>query len=49
MSDYFAEAIKAKYDVDDRTGEQLKGKALDDAYKSYLQKERSYYSPTMHK
>lgn len=40
---YDMEFLERNLDVDDETGEQLKGKALDDAYRKYLQKEKKYY------
>lgn len=40
---YDMEFLERNLDVDDETGEQLKGKALDDAYRKYLQKEKNYY------
>lgn len=40
---YDMEFLERGLDVDDETGEQLKGKALDDTYKKYLQKEKNYY------
>ena len=40
---YDMEFLERNLDVDDETGEQLKGKALDDAYRKYLQKENKYY------
>jgi hypothetical protein len=40
---YDMEFLEKNLDVDDYTGEQLKGKALDDAYRQYLQKEKNYY------
>ena len=46
---YEMEFLERNLDVDDETGEQLKGKALDDAYRKYLNEEKSYFSPTMHK
>ena len=46
---YEMEFLERNLDVDDDTGEQLKGKALDDAYRRYLNEEKSYFSPTMHK
>lgn len=46
---YEMEFLERNLDVDDETGEQLKGKALDDAYRKYLQEEKNYFSPTMHK
>lgn len=41
---YDMEFLERNLDVDDYTGEQLKGKALDDAYRKYLQKEKNYYN-----
>lgn len=46
---YEMEFLERNLDVDDETGEQLKGKALDDAYRKYLNEEKNYFSPTMHK
>lgn len=40
---YEMEFLERNLDVDDYSGEQLKGKALDDAYRKYLQEERNYY------
>ena len=40
---YEMEFLERNLDVDDETGEQLKGKAMDDAYRKYLQEEKNYY------
>lgn len=40
---YDIEFLERGLDVDDRTGELLKGKELDDAYRKYLQEEKKYY------
>ena len=46
---YEMEFLERNLDVNDETGEQLKGKALDDAYRKYLNEEKNYFSPTIHK
>ena len=40
---YEMEFLERNLDVDDETGKQLTGKAMDDAYRKYLQKEKNYY------
>lgn len=45
---YDMEFLEGNYDVDDATGDQLQGKALDDAYRKFL-KENNSYGVNMHK